>query len=64
MNRKYITEDQSKNGVHVIVRIFADGRTVEASCECHGTEFRMHSTEHCPNRLRIIAQQAAKDAAP
>jgi hypothetical protein len=40
--------NQTKNGVHVIVRRFQDGSTVEAECSCYGIEFRTHSTDVCP----------------
>jgi hypothetical protein len=44
-------EDQSKNGVRVVVRRYPDGTTVEASCDCFGTDFRTHSNTGCPNYL-------------
>ena len=44
--------DQSRNGVSVVVRRYADGTTVEASCQCYGEEFRSHSTTECPLFLR------------
>ena len=48
-------EDQSKNGVHVTVTMFSDGgRTVDASCSCHGMDFRVHSTFNCPNRKKSL----------
>ena len=53
-------EDQSKNGVSVVVTYHYNvngfgGTTVQADCSCHGTSFRTHSWENCPNRLRLIA---------
>ena len=51
-------EDQSKNGVRVIVHRSAEGSTVDADCECFGSNFRVHSREDCPNRLRQIAERA------
>ncbi len=41
-------EDQSKNGVRVIVTRFHDGTVVDASCSCFGSEHRVHSTSSCP----------------
>lgn len=43
-----VVEDQSKNGVKVIVRRTSQGSTVEASCSCHGVIGRAHSTTQCP----------------
>lgn len=52
------TEDQSKNGVRVIVHRYPDGSTVDAGCGCFGSDFRAHSRVDCPNRLRQIAERA------
>ncbi len=49
---KPTTEDQSKNGVRVIVHRYHDGSTVDASCACFGSDFRAHSTTSCPNFKR------------
>ena len=45
-------ENQSKNGVKVIVYKYDDGSVVEADCECFGHDQRAHSNMHCPNRSR------------
>lgn len=55
---RFTTEDQSKNGVRVIAHRSAEGSTVDADCECFGSNFRVHSREDCPNRLRQIAERA------
>lgn len=49
-------EDQSKNGVKVIVHRFYDrkglvGTTVEADCKCFGGN-RAHSSPDCPRIVR------------
>ena len=41
-------EDQSRNGVKVLVSYWPDGTTVEADCNCFGFTNRAHSTEDCP----------------
>lgn len=42
-------EDQSRNGVAVTVFRFEGGSTVvDASCQCFGLPFRLHSNEACP----------------
>lgn len=42
-------EDQSANGVRVIViRFPSGGTTVEADCQCFGLPWRVHSTPSCP----------------
>ena len=52
-------EDQSRNGVRVIVTRYRDGGTyVDASCSCFGSTSRTHSWENCPNRLRLLARTA------
>lgn len=46
---KFTVEDQSRNGVRVIVRRFKHGTTVEADCQCFGSPMRAHSRADCPN---------------
>jgi hypothetical protein len=41
-------EDQSRNGVRVIVTRHKDGTTVDASCSCFGIPGRTHSSTSCP----------------
>jgi hypothetical protein len=53
------SEDQSRNGVRVLVRRFDGGTTVEADCSCFGSDFRVHSQPDCPNRLRQTAMVGA-----
>lgn len=51
MARRYKREDQSRNGVRVIVyRRWDDGTVVEADCHCFGNPKRVHSNLHCPFR--------------
>lgn len=46
-----IREDQSRNGVTVTVFRFKNGSTVvDASCQCFGAPFRLHSSDRCPAR--------------
>ncbi len=46
---KPIREDQSRNGVTVTVFRFKNGSTVvNASCQCFGAPFRLHSNDRCP----------------
>lgn len=46
-------EDQSKNGVKVIVSRFSGGTHVEASCNCFGAKNRVHSNPSCVNLKRL-----------
>jgi hypothetical protein len=46
---KVHVEDQSKNGVRVIVTRTKDGSHVDASCQCFGQPMRAHSNVGCPN---------------
>jgi hypothetical protein len=56
-----IREDQSQNGVKVIVFRFKNGSTVvDASCQCFGTTFRLHSNERCPLLQRLRAEDAQR----
>jgi hypothetical protein len=49
-------EDQSRNGVRVIVTHHRNGgTTVDASCSCFGSPMRAHDHDSCPNRLRLLA---------
>lgn len=51
--KQYAVEDQSKNGVRVIVtRWKSGGTTVDATCQCFGSDFRCHSNPSCPNLHR------------
>jgi hypothetical protein len=47
-------EDQSRNGVKVIVYRFKNGTSVDAACQCFGAPFRLHSNERCPLLLRLL----------
>ena len=48
-------EDQSRNGVKVIVTRFeAGGTTVDADCQCFGIQGRVHSSMLCPLRLKAM----------
>jgi hypothetical protein len=61
MAKKDIALNQDRNGVRVRVTKYAGGgSTVDASCQCFGMEFRVHSTSTCPNRLRLIAEHERK----
>ena len=43
-------ENQSKNGVRVIVYRWPDGSTtVDASCQCYGMPMRIHDNPFCKN---------------
>jgi len=54
-------EDQSCNGVKVIVYRFKNCRTVvDASCQCYGATFRLHSNESCPLLLRMRAKEVRR----
>lgn len=55
---KPVVENQSRNGVRVRVFRFKSGGTVvDAACQCFGYEFRLHSTERCPLRLRLLRSE-------
>lgn len=47
----FVTKSTVRNGVRVKVTRWADGSgtTVEASCQCFGSPFRVHSHMLCPN---------------
>ena len=52
-----VKEDQSQNGVTVTVYHFNNGGTVvDASCQCFGTTFRLHSNDRCPLLLKHRAR--------
>ncbi len=54
-----VKEDQSKNGVKVIVNRFPDGSTtVETDCSCFGGR-RAHSNPNCPNLSRKAGPERA-----
>lgn len=56
-NENYRVEDQSKNGVRVIVTLWNEGgRTVEADCQCFGHPKRVHSHDFCPLRLAQLRE--------
>jgi len=47
------TQDQSRNGVKVVVTKYFDkkgpsGSRVEASCSCFGSPHRVHDDPYCP----------------
>lgn len=44
-----VTEDQSHDGVRVLVHRREHGTTVEADCLCFGNKGRCHSNPNCPN---------------
>lgn len=49
-----LAEDQSKNGVTVTVFRYKNGSTVvNATCQCFGAPFRLHSNERCPLLLKL-----------
>lgn len=51
---KPAVKDQSQNGVKVIKYRFKNGGSVvDASCQCFGTRFRLHSNERCPLLLHL-----------
>lgn len=42
-------EDQSRNGVRVVVYRYASGGSwVDADCQCFGSTGRLHSNPDCP----------------
>lgn len=41
-------EDQTKNGVRVIVTRTRNGTFVDADCQCYGNPGRAHSSSNCP----------------
>jgi hypothetical protein len=47
-----IKEDQSQNGVRVIVTRSEGGSVVEADCQCFGMLWRLHSNPYCPLLIR------------
>jgi hypothetical protein len=51
-------EDQSRNGVRVIVYRNENGSTVDAACQCFGSRRRLHSNPHCP----LIEREATSDS--
>lgn len=57
-------EDQSRNGVRVIVWRHEGGTTVDAACACFGLDGRAHSTEACPvfRRQREVAKREVRRA--
>jgi len=48
----FVVEDQSQNGVKVIVHRKDGCSSVDASCDCFGTPFRAHSDPNCPVFLK------------
>lgn len=62
--RVLFVDDQSKNGVRVIVRRWKDGTTVEADCKCFGSYLRIHSNPMCPvaaHQDRLAAKEREGD---
>lgn len=56
---RHVTEDQSRNGVRVLVhRVPGQGTTVDADCSCFGSDFRAHSRTDCPNRQRLLTKES------
>lgn len=54
-------EDQSQNGVKVIVTRYKNGMTnVDADCSCLGYEGRAHNTHSCPNLKRLLELHGVK----
>lgn len=63
MPEKPVAEDQSRNGVRVIVYRFKNGSTVvDTTCQCFGSTRRLHSNEKCPLLLRLRAGENVTDA--
>lgn len=52
-------EDQSRNGVRVVVWRDDSGSVVEASCDCFGHPQRSHSNYLCPLLQRQLLERAA-----
>lgn len=48
-----IIEDQSRNGVKVLVHRYSYGTYVEKDCSCMGSNFRVHDNLNCPNLKRL-----------
>lgn len=60
---KPVPEMRVLNGVRTVVwRWPSGGTTVEATCSCFGTSFRVHDRMDCPNRVRLIARAAQEQA--
>ena len=51
-------EDQSRNGVRVIVWKYSDGSVVEVDCQCFGNPKRCHSTLSCPLLKKIMEEKS------
>ena len=59
---KPMLEDQTRNGVRVVVHRFKSGSTyVDAACQCFGSPRRLHSSEKCPLLLRLRAGEQIAD---
>lgn len=43
-----MTRVQDRNGVKVRVHEHPNGTTVQATCQCFGSPWRLHSTDQCP----------------
>lgn len=55
-------DDQSRNGVKVIVYRFKNGSTaVDAICQCFGAVERLHSNERCPLLQRLRKGEAVSE---
>lgn len=58
IHEKPVKEDQSRNGVSVIVHRFKNGSTiVDASCSCFGSTWRLHNNAACPVLKRQLARR-------
>lgn len=55
-----IREDQSRNGVRVIVWREKNGTVVDAACSCFGIPGRCHNTESCPLYIKQARRVGAK----
>lgn len=55
---KPVREDQSANGVKVIVHRMEEGTVVEADCECFGIPGRVHSNTNCPVYKKANSKQS------
>lgn len=50
-------EDQSKNGVRVIVHRNENGSSVETDCSCMGSRLRTHSNPYCTLLAQLWRRQ-------
>jgi hypothetical protein len=60
VREKSVREDQSLNGVRIIVHRFKNGSTVvEADCQCFGHTFRSHSSVRCVLLQRLHTREGS-----